>query len=358
MTLFKKTLTTINNKIALACLALTIALLFSAFRGPDVKENKTTAALISSISESKLMCNAKATDIIFQSKDGGQTWEDISYNLPGNEEPEGFFAGESHIYVRVRNEMYRSKSNLKTPVWEKESDLDPRCTSIAFNRSGVFAYSYEGRIYKKMTTTDMWLPVYTNLKSQSVRTIFESSDGTVFISCENGLYKSIDKGRTWNQVVNDASVGDMVESKNVLIATSPSGIIRSTDKGEHWERVISEGGVGIAVERIDGGFAAIAFNTATNSRRIFSSLDDGKTWQTIDEGLQPSMSISSVKQMGRYLISGHPQGIFQSSDMGKTWNVVYANAANPFKIYPVQPKVFTIYAAGNVLYAVARSGGC
>ena len=34
-----------------------------------------------------------ATNIIYQSKDGGQTWQDISQSLPENEQPEDFFAG-------------------------------------------------------------------------------------------------------------------------------------------------------------------------------------------------------------------------------------------------------------------------
>ena len=274
---------------------------------------------------------AVATNIIFQSKDGGQTWQDISQGMPANEQPEGFFAGESDVYLRVNNEMYRSKSNLKTPVWEKENVLDPRCTSIAFNRSGVMAYNYEGQIYQKMSSMGTWLPIYTNFKNQSVETIFETSSGTVFLGCGNGLYKSADNGRSWKHVLN-GGWGDLVESEGVLIGTGQSGIIRSTDNGERWERVISEGGVGIAVERIDGGFAAISYNTSTKSRRIRISLDSGKTWKAIDEGLQPSLSISSIKQMGKYLICGHPDGIFRSSDMGKTWNIVHASVESAFKI--------------------------
>ena len=125
--------------------------------------------------------------------------------------------------------------------------------------------------------------------------------------------------------------------------------MRSTDNGEHWEWVISEGGLGMAVERIDGGFAVISFNPNTVSRRIRISLDSGKTWKAIDEGLQPSLFISSIKQMGEYLIVGHPDGIFRSSDMGKTWNIVHPG---------VDEKVFKVYVSGNVLYAVAGDFGC
>jgi photosystem II stability/assembly factor-like uncharacterized protein len=299
----------------------------------------------------------RATNIIFQSKDGGRTWQDISYGLPENEQPEDFFAGESDVYLRVKDEMYRSKSNLETPVWEKENVLDPRCTSIAFNRSGIMAYNYEGQIYQKMPSTGTWLPIYTTFKKQSVLTIFETSDGTVFLGCENGLYKSADKGQSWKQVLKEGWVRDLVESEGVLIGTHQNGIMRSTDNGEHWEWVISEGGVGIAVERINGGFAAISCSSSTLSRRIRISLDSGKTWEAIDEGLQPSLSISSIKQMDKYLICDHPDGIYRSSDMGDTWNIVKGRTWNI--VYSgVEKKVYKIYVSGNVLYAVARDPGC
>lgn len=306
-----------------------------------------------------------ASNLIFQSKDGGQTWEDISQSLPGHEQPEGFFAGESELYLRINNAMYRSQSNLKTPVWEKETGLDPRCNSIAFNRSGVMAYNYDGQVYQKMSAAS-WLPIYTNFKKQTLRTIFETSDGTVFIGSDNGLYKSTDKGQSWNPVQKQGWVMEMVESDGVLIATGQKGIMRSTDKGEHWEWVISEGGVGIAVERIKGGFAAISFNSRINSRRLHISLDKGKTWQAIDAELQPSLSLSSIKQIGNYLICGHPDGIFRSSDLGKTWSIVHSSVDNVYKltasrnILPSNDnrKVFKIYVSGYVLYAVASDSGC
>ena len=94
-------------------------------------------------------------------------------------------------------------------------------------------------------------------------------------------------------------------------------------------------------------------------------MDSGKTWEPIDEGLQPSLSISSIKQIGKYLICGHPDGIFRSSDMGKTWNIVHPSVDSAFKIktWNIVPsgdnrKVFKIYVSGNVLYAVARDSGC
>jgi len=189
----------------------------------------------------------------------------------------------------------------------------------------------------------------------------------------NIVFKSTDGGQTWQGIIEapseierPATENNTVKSAGVIIATGQKGIRRSTDNGEHWQWVISEGGRGIAIESMNGGFAAISYDTGTKSRRIHISLDSGKTWQAIDEGLPASPFISSIKQLGNYLICGHPDGIFRSSDMGKTWNRVhpgvdknefqFSATSNHFSSEP--KKVFKIYVSGNVLYAVAVNAGC
>jgi photosystem II stability/assembly factor-like uncharacterized protein len=357
-----------KTKWIMDLLHLTLFCMLSVFFSEPALENET-------LSESKnLKCMATtnvavpgASNIIYQSKDGGQTWQDVSQTLPVNAQPEGFFAGEADVYMRVKNELYRSKSNLKEPTWEKETALDLLGPSIAFNRSGVVAYNYDGQIYSKSLNDKTWSPVYTTAKKHSLQSVFETTDGTLFLGSGNGLYKSADKGRSWKQVHNEGWVMDIVESDGVLIGTGEKGIMRSTDKGEHWEWVISEGGVGIAVERIAGGFAAIAYNSTKQARRIYTSMDNGKTWKTIDEGLQPSLSISSIKQVGNYLLCGHPDGIYRSADMGKTWHMVQSGVAERKLIfvptwntatYNDPDKVFKLFVAGGVIYAVAVNSGC
>jgi photosystem II stability/assembly factor-like uncharacterized protein len=307
-----------------------------------------------------------AANLMLQSKDGGLTWQDISDGLPVNEQPEDFFTGGSDLYLRIKNEMYRSKGGLQTPVWEKETVSGPGDESINLNRSGVMAFNYsEGQVYQQ-TPVGTWSPLHPKFKTPWMPMIFKKSDGTLFYSSDGGVYRSTDKGRSWKTVLKGRGIALLVEENNVLVGTCQTGIIRSIDNGETWEPVISEGGVGIAIERIDGGFAAISYNTSTKTRRIRISSDGGNTWQAIDEGLQ-ALSISSIKQMGNYLIVGHPDGIFRSADMGKTWNLVHPTSGSVFKVVNDKTlntssgdnrKVFQIYVSGKVLYAVARNFGC
>jgi len=293
--------------------------------------------------------DVNVTDAVFQSKDGGHIWEDISASLPEKALVDGFFVGNSEVYLRFKNAIYHSKISKTTPKWQKDSGLNDLGASIAFNRSGVIAFNYGGKIYQKIDITGTWVPIYTNFTKNQVNTVFETPLGTLFIGCNDGLYKSIDKGQTWKQVRNYGWMMKIVESGGILVATGEQGIMRSVDNGENWDWVISEGGVGIDVALIDGGFAAITYNTTSKSRRMRISLNGGKTWDAIDSGIEASESISSIRQMGKYFFCGHPKGILRSSDMGKTWQLVRPS---------IGKKVFNIYVSGSVLYAVPRDFGC
>lgn len=289
-----------------------------------------------------------AFKIVLKSSDGGQTWQDISEGLPENLQPVGFFEKDNAVYVRSGNGIFHHTPNSTAPFWEKEIFPDDY-SDIAPSKNGIFAYNYGGQFLQRMNGADMWSPMYINFHVERVRTVFETAGGNLFIGCDNGLFKSIDKGKSWKQVYTEGWVMKFVESNGVLLATSQRGIIRSTDGGENWDRVISEGGVGIAIESIKGGFAAITYNTTSETRRVRTSYDGGKTWQAIDAGIPASLSIASIIQVGKNFFCGHPKGIYRSSDKGKTWKLL---------LPAIEGKVFNLSVSGNVIYAIPRSGGC
>ncbi|WP_258135173.1 WD40/YVTN/BNR-like repeat-containing protein [Mucilaginibacter phenanthrenivorans] len=323
--------------------------------------------------------------IIFRSTDGGQTWQDISKGLPEKLQREGvwrdgLFANDSGLYLRAGNGIYHNEPNSTTSFWTKEI-FPGNQRNIAPGRNGIFAYDFRGQFLEKINGKNNWSSMYTNFQEQAVRinrtidwmytnykekqvsSVFETTGGTVFVGSNNAVYKSTNSGKTWKYVHVGGWVMKMVESNGVLLAASSQGILRSTDNGENWDRVISEGGAGIAVERIDGGFAAIVYNTITQTNSVHISLDSGKTWNDIGEGLQPSWSsllmkkigllksssnIFSIKQMGKYLICGGSDGIFRSSDMGKTWKKLSLPAIENYG--------FNLSVSGNVMYVIPSKG--
>lgn len=329
--------------------------------------------------------SAGIANIIFKSTDGGKTWQDISKGLPENLQRagirgDGFFANDRGFYLRAGNGVYHSEPNSTTSFWTKEI-FPGKQANISPGKNGIFAYNFRGQFLQKINGTSNWSPVYENFQEQAVRldgtvdwmythfkekfvrTVFETTGGTVFIISNNSLFRSANNGKTWKQVHVGGGPMKLVESSGVLLATYNEGILRSTDDGQNWDRVISEEGVGIAVERIDGGFAAIINNSTTQTNSIHISMDSGKTWNAIGEDLLPSWSsllmkkmgllqsssdILSIKQMDKYLLCGRSDGIFRSSDMGKTWQQL--------SLPPTKNYGFNLSVSGNVIYAIPYKG--
>ena len=299
--------------------------------------------------------NIKADkNLILKSTDGGTTWQDISNTAPVMDQSALYYAGATGFYVQAKNALYSTNDYSQKMAWTKENipgfvnqqPIPP--TMIAFNNSGTVAFNYDGSMYTKQNGTNNWRPLYANFKRNALRNVFETSGGVVFLSYDNGLYRSTDKGKSWQQV-EKGRVINIAESGGVLIATGSDGIIRSTDNGKSWNLIINDGGAGIDVAPYTGGFLAISYDTAANSRRIRISKDYGETWQLIDKGLNPSPHIKYIIQIGNYLICGHPDGVLRSADEGKTWQLIYPGIAE---------KVFSVYSSGTVLYAVAGIPGC
>jgi photosystem II stability/assembly factor-like uncharacterized protein len=183
-----------------------------------------------------------------------------------------------------------------------------------------------------------------------------AAGGTIFILTDGGLFKTADNGKTWNRVHSQGMDGNLAELNGVLVAISMRRIIRSTDYGENWEVVDSEDSVTWDVKPINGGFAAITSNSGSNTRRLSTSYDGGKTWQPIDAGIQEKVlrtwndrpflkrfMMTSIIQVGENLLCTHPDGIFRSSDKGKTWKLLLPS---------IEDKSFNLFVSGNVIYAI------
>lgn len=329
--------------------------------------------------------SSEIANIIFKSTDGGRTWQNISEGLPEKLEKEGvwrdaFTANDRGLYLLSETGVYYSEPNATTPFWIKEI-FSGKQRNIVQSKNGILAYNFRGEFIKKIDGKDEWQPVYKNFQQQAVRldktddwmyknykerevrSVFETEGGTVFIGTNYSLFRSTNSGKTWEQVYVADGRMKLIENNGVLLSTSKNGILRSTDDGLNWESVISEGGVGVAVERVNGGFAALVYNPITQRNSMHISLDNGKNWNAIGKELQPSWNslfmakigldkapsdILSIKQLGKDLICSRSDGIFKSSDMGKTWKKLSLPTVENFG--------FNLSVSGNSIYIIPNKG--
>lgn len=304
-----------------------------------------------------------APNAMFQSTDGGQTWQDASAGLPDKVRVEGVFASGNDVFVTSGNALYRRSNASIAPVWEQILLLGT-INAVAPGQKGLYASSYERGLFQNVPGTIVWESRSKTLKDKSIRTVLETPDGSVLVGTDSGIFKSVDGGENWKQVFSKGMVLDLVASGDVLIGGGTQGVLRSTDGGEHWDNVLNENIMAKKTARLKDHFVAILGtedpkkpNPDGVTSRLRASADGGKTWKRLeqplfplktydmDESLLPALDIYDIVQLGEHLFCSFDTGIFRSSDQGKTWQRVFGKGG------------FNLAVSGGVIYAVP-GGGC
>lgn len=188
------------------------------------------------------------------------------------------------------------------------------------------------------------------------------------VSIGNGLYKSTDGGDNWKKIGLDSSehiskiIVDPINSDIIYVAVPGAlwsnsknrGLYKSINAGETWEKILyTDDQTGCAEVLIDPTdpniiFASMwqfrrqpySFNSGGKNSGLFKSVDAGKTWKEIKNGLPEkpfgriamTLAASDPKQMWA-IVESNKTGLYISSDGGETWKSQSASlnvTARPF----------------------------
>jgi photosystem II stability/assembly factor-like uncharacterized protein len=173
----------------------------------------------------------------------------------------------------------------------------------------------------------------------------------------NGVYKSIDAGKTWSYVGlrETHAIGRLiVHPKNSDIAlvaalghpfgaNSERGIFRTTDGGKTWSKVLYKdektGGIDLAFDPTNSNIIFAALWQARRSpwdlesgglgSGLYRSTDGGSTWRHLSghglpEGVTGRIGVAVASNGNRVwaLVENDKGGLFRSDDGGDTWTLV------------------------------------
>lgn len=158
-----------------------------------------------------------------------------------------------------------------------------------------------------------------------------SDSDKIFLATFKGIYKSEDKGMTWNNVytgINPAQSAGLslaIDPSNpdTVFAGTLSGIAHSADGGQTWDRPvgrISDKAISrVAIHPFD---SRIIFAGAAG-KGIFKSNDGGSTWKLcFSKASQDANVVLSIKfapSQPQVIYAGTKSGVYKSFDGGESW---------------------------------------
>jgi photosystem II stability/assembly factor-like uncharacterized protein len=250
-----------------------------------------------------------------------------------------------------------------------------RATGVPGNPLLYYAATASGGVWMSSDGGTTWKSVFDDQPISSIGSIAVApSDPNVLyvgsgeanirgnVAAGNGIYKSIDGGKSWTHVWNqEGQIGTMAvhpKSADVAFAAvlghafgpNPErGVYRTRDGGKSWQQVLKkDSDTGASDVAIDPSNPNTVFAGFWQARRfpwdmqsggpgsgLYVSRDGGDTWKQITahglpEGIWGKVGVAIAPSDGRRvyaLIEAEKGGLFRSDDGGETWELATAHRA-------------------------------
>jgi photosystem II stability/assembly factor-like uncharacterized protein len=214
----------------------------------------------------------------------------------------------------------------------------------------VYAAGRQG-VWKSASGGARWHLSSQGITAQTVRSLAVAADASVFAVLDSGVWRSLDRGRTWSRT---HGIRAPLHPQS-LLAVAPSDpsrlygdafrgqeVLRSDDGGAGWQYLGPGGGslifdvLALAIDPGDadtlfiGGDSYVGYGHQQQGF-IYRSHDGGQTWDYVDApfyAYPTALAIDPRQTSTLYELADYA-GLFKSVDTGQTWKLVGLGLPEP-----------------------------
>ncbi len=284
-------------------------------------------------------------DYIYKTRDGGQTWENISRGMT-----------HSRVIALAIDPVYSAT---------------------------VYAGTKGDAVFKSYDGGQRWVSLRAGLEDVTITSvvnqlIFDPADPAhLFAATTMGVFESTNAGEIWakrmdgmKEVLMVVTIAQDPTRPHVLYAGTSGGVYKSVTRAQWWDKantglvppevLKSSRALGVTVMRVDP-FAPDTVYAAT-LQGLYKSADQAKSWVRVAESLPDQMLTSLVldRAVPDALYVASREGVHKSEDGGQTWRALNTGLATlnvrSIAQSPRSPHLWYVGTNGSGLYR-SRDGG-
>src|SRR5438874_1151279 len=278
-----------------------------------------------------------STGTIFSSTDGGRNWSRFAHLGSGDDyvldhvaidpqNPKHIFVSAWSVENQQAGDLFRSHDGGKN--WEALSGMrgkSIRALAISASDSKVLVVGALDGLFRKLQGIPFSARRTRVLKQDP------SNSQVVYAGTTEGLWKTMDGGKTWKQVTNsEIVVNDVLvdprNSQHVLLATDRSGVMISDDGAKtfiasnhgYTHRYVSS----ILADKNDQNSILVGVVNDKAWGGVFSSPDGGQHWTQKSSGLGGRDVFALEQASNGAILAGTNRGIFLLERNTSAWRPI------------------------------------
>ncbi len=213
------------------------------------------------------------------------------------------------------------------------------------DNGNLFAGTRGKGLFKSIDKGKTWDHI-KNFPFSEVHSLAKNTKGEIFAGTNEALYESTDQGTNWISITFNVKYDLGIEAlfidkgDNIYLGND-SGIFKSIDDGENWEKINSDTSIHYSILSIGIDYKGYIYYTAANG--FYFSRDGGLKWQHVVVNDTINNFWPILIDSDDDIFAGTPDGIVKSTDNGESWRFIRIDDQNM-----VSPLILTESGSGNI----------